>query len=192
MRASIEGFGRQDYKHASTESIARRAGMSKGLLFFYFRNKRALYLRTMDFVTDKMMEWVLDDRFHVIDDFFELMLYAGARELEFHAKWPWTLEFFVRAFYESHSDLRDSVARWMREQTDVLFVRFFVNVDFGRFRDDVDPRKVLDMLIMLADGYLHMRLSNHEPIDLDGLMDEFQLWCDILRAWAYKPEALTG
>ena len=68
IRASVEGFGRNSYKEASTEDIARRAGISKGLLFFYFRNKNALYLRTLDYLTDKVVEWVVDDRFYSIDD----------------------------------------------------------------------------------------------------------------------------
>lgn len=39
VNAAVEAFGRNDYKNASTESIARKAGISKGLLFFYFKNK---------------------------------------------------------------------------------------------------------------------------------------------------------
>ena len=45
--AALETFGRNDYKSASTEAIARRAGISKGLLFFYFKNKKELYLSLM-------------------------------------------------------------------------------------------------------------------------------------------------
>ena len=33
VRASVEAFGRHAYKDASTDDIARAAGMSKGLLF---------------------------------------------------------------------------------------------------------------------------------------------------------------
>lgn len=81
MRASIEGFGRHDYKGASTEEIARRAGMSKGLLFFYFRNKSSLYVRTLDYLMERAVDWVVDDEFRAIDDFFDLLEYAGAQKL---------------------------------------------------------------------------------------------------------------
>ncbi len=67
MRASIEGFGRHDYKGASTEEIARRAGMSKGLLFFYFRNKSSLYVRTLDYLMERAVDWVVDDEFRAIE-----------------------------------------------------------------------------------------------------------------------------
>ncbi len=34
LQAAIEVFAQNDYKHASTDEIASRAGISKGLLFY--------------------------------------------------------------------------------------------------------------------------------------------------------------
>ena len=186
MRAAVEGFGRNDYQGASTEDIARRAGMSKGLLFFYFRNKRSLYLRTLDYLMERVVEWVVDDDFYAIDDFFDLMLYAGEQKVASLTRWPWALEFSVRAFYADHRDIRETMAAWTSRQVDEMFGRFFKNVDFSRFRDDVDPREVLDMLIMMGDGYLHQRLMARERIDLDAFMAAYRQWCEILRGWAYR------
>ena len=75
--AALETFGRNDYKSASTEAIARRAGISKGLLFFYFKNKKELYLSLMEHLTDKVARIVVDDAFYEIDDFFDLLIYAA-------------------------------------------------------------------------------------------------------------------
>lgn len=186
MRAAVEGFGRNDYQGASTEDIARRAGMSKGLLFFYFRNKRSLYLRTLDYLMERVVEWVVDDDFYAIDDFFDLMLYAGEQKVASLTCWPWALEFSVRAFYADHRDIRETMAAWTSRQVDEMFGRFFKNVDFSRFRDDVDPREVLDMLIMMGDGYLHQRLMARERLDLDAFMAAYRQWCEILRGWAYR------
>ena len=41
--AAMEVFGTNEYKHAVTDEIARKAGISKGLLFYYFKNKKSLY-----------------------------------------------------------------------------------------------------------------------------------------------------
>ena len=41
INAAIEVFGRNEYKKASTEEISRRAGISKGMLFYYYKNKKA-------------------------------------------------------------------------------------------------------------------------------------------------------
>lgn len=190
MRASMAAFGRHSYKEASTADIAQNAGISKGLLFFYFRNKRTLYLRTIDYLMERAIQQIVDDDFYAIDDFFELMLYAGERKLATLKRWPWALEFSIRAFYADHADVRDIMAGWTTRQVDAMFAQFFKEVDFGRFRDEVDPREVLDMLIMLGDGYLHQKLSNRTPIDMDDFMAAYRKWCDILRSWAYRPEYL--
>ncbi len=38
-------FGEGSFKKTSADSIARRAGVSKGLLFHYFKDKRELFWR---------------------------------------------------------------------------------------------------------------------------------------------------
>mgnify|MGYP001006429114 FL=1 len=43
IRASIEEFAK-GYEVASTNEIVRKAGISKGLLFHYFGNKKNLYM----------------------------------------------------------------------------------------------------------------------------------------------------
>ena len=134
MRASIEGFGRHDYKGASTEEIARRAGMSKGLLFFYFRNKGSLYVRTLDYLMERAVDWVVDDEFRAIDDFFDLLEYAGAQKLALMGRWPWVFEFSLRAFYADHRDIRETVAKWMTRQVDILY-------DHGERRLHTVPRR---------------------------------------------------
>lgn len=44
LDAALEEFAKKDYKSASTDDIAARAGISKGLLFYYFKNKQSLDL----------------------------------------------------------------------------------------------------------------------------------------------------
>ena len=61
VSAAVETFGKNDYKNASTETIARRAGISKGLLFFYFKNKKELYLYLMEHLMEKVSDLVLDN-----------------------------------------------------------------------------------------------------------------------------------
>ena len=189
-RASIEAFGRNDYKGASTDDIARAAGISKGLLFFYCKSKRQLYLRTLEYLYDRVIEIVADDDFWEIDDFFELITYAAQRKMAMMRRFPWALSFCIRAFYPEHRDIKDNVSNWTWRQTDMVFKRFFANVDWGKFRDGVDARHVFDMLIWLTDGWMHQRRATHGVVDMDVLMREFLTWCDMLRAWAYKPECL--
>lgn len=54
-------FARHGYDGANTNAIARRAGVSVGSLFQYFRTKQALYLALVDYGTQFILLPVLDD-----------------------------------------------------------------------------------------------------------------------------------
>ena len=43
--AAIQVFAEKGYRQANTRDIAAKAGISKGLLFYYFKNKKSLYLK---------------------------------------------------------------------------------------------------------------------------------------------------
>ena len=60
INAAIEVFSKYDYKHASTDLIAAKAGISKGSLFYYFHNKKELYLYLYNYIMDVMKEQLPD------------------------------------------------------------------------------------------------------------------------------------
>ncbi len=42
--SAMAEFGQNSFRKTSADAIAQRAGVSKGLLFHYFKDKRELYL----------------------------------------------------------------------------------------------------------------------------------------------------
>ncbi|HWQ80520.1 MAG TPA: TetR/AcrR family transcriptional regulator, partial [Anaerovoracaceae bacterium] len=44
LQVCMEEFIEKGYDNASTNTIVKRLGISKGLLFLYFKNKKNLYL----------------------------------------------------------------------------------------------------------------------------------------------------
>lgn len=188
LGAAIEMFGRSDYKGASTEAIAAKAGISKGLLFFYFKNKKELYLYLMEHLMERISKVVIDDEFYRIDDFFELFRYTATRKRAMLETIPFVLDFSIRAYYPEHKDIKDTMDGWTQAQIDLMFKTYFKNIRFDKFKDDVDPRDVLNMMIWMADGYLHQQRSLRRPIDIDALFDEFFTWCEMFKQYAYKEE----
>lgn len=188
--SALRVFGRDGYARAHTADIARGAHMSKGLLFFYFRTKRELYVRLMEHLMERVDRLVVDDGFWEVDDFFEVFLYLGRRGGRALERFPLLLRLSLDAYYPEHRDVRDAMGDWMAEQTDLMFARYFRNVRFDRFRDDVDPRHVVDLLVWLADGYLAERRRRRLPIELDALVENMEEWCALLRAYAYRKEHL--
>lgn len=58
LKASIEEFAENDYFKASTNSICKRSGVSKGLLFHYFKSKDELYLWCVKNCIDELIGYI--------------------------------------------------------------------------------------------------------------------------------------
>ena len=188
--AALEEFGAHEYAHALTATIAQRAGISKGSLFFYFRNKRELYLYVMDWLTERMTELVVDEEYRSIDDFFELMRYASTKKATVFRRFPRALDFCVRAYYPRHRDVKRTMDDYLATATAQAAERYLSHVDRGRFREDMPMERVLDLLVWMADGYLHQQLRTTGHVDVDALIEELDAWCDMLKRVSYKKEYL--
>ena len=60
INAGFRVFSRNSYKKSPVQEIAQEAGISKSLLFFYFRNKKELYLFLWKKV-EELVTGVLDE-----------------------------------------------------------------------------------------------------------------------------------
>lgn len=68
----IEEFAEHGYDRTSTDKIVEKAGISKGILFHYFRNKRNLYLHMVHHASRILTEVVMDGADEIREeDFFE-------------------------------------------------------------------------------------------------------------------------
>jgi len=56
LELGLELFANQTYDGLSIDEIAKRAGVSKGLLYHYFPSKRALYIAAVTAAADQLLE----------------------------------------------------------------------------------------------------------------------------------------
>lgn len=109
VNAALEVFGTNEYKRASTDLIAAKAGISKGLLFYYFKNKKELYMYIFEYVMEKVEPRLLDQHFFEITDYFELLAYAADKKARILSSFPFLMEFSVRAFFTSREDVSEDM-----------------------------------------------------------------------------------
>ena len=165
--AALEVFARNDYKHASTDDIAAKAGISKGLLFYYFRNKQSLYLYLYDYALEQVRGQVLRQKLDGVTDFFELMHIGARAKLELLTRCPYLLEFSIRAFYSRGEAVSDAVQARLNGDLTGSFAQYFSNIDFSKFRPGVDPAQLLRMLTWMTEGYMNEKQRAGVPLRLD-------------------------
>lgn len=192
INAGLEIFGQFDYRHASTDDIAARAGISKGLLFYYFRNKQEFYLYLYDYCADYFRRKVIDAHFAEITDFFELLEYGARIKYSIVAEFPYLMEFIMKAYYSQKEEVSDAMAGRVEATMSEVFSLYFGKIDLTRFRDGVDPVYVFKMLAWMAEGYLSQQMRGAKKMDLDEMMQEFQRWEQAFKKIAYKEEYIHG
>lgn len=190
INAGMEVFGKYEYKRAVTDEIAAKAGISKGLLFYYFHNKRSLYMFLYEYCFDLIRSLVVDEHFAEITDFFDLLEYGANKKTSLLSEFPNIMEFVMRAFYSQNEDISEDVAKDMQSAMGESFAMYFKNIDFTKFKDSVDPIYIYRMLVWMTDGYLHEKQSGHQAFTLDEVMEEFKRWKHMFRSMVYKEEFL--
>jgi AcrR family transcriptional regulator len=179
-----------DYRHASTEEIAVKAGISKGLLFYYFHDKRSLYLFLYDYAAALMTETVMDGGFLEIRDVFEMFEYAAGRKYAVLEKNPFVMDFVMRSYFSEKEAVSEDLNKRFEKITAEIYGSYFSNLDYSKFKDGVNSFEIMQMLTWTADGYLHERQRQSKPVDLDELMEKYRNWSELFKRISYKEEYL--
>lgn len=186
INAGLEVFSKYDYKKANTEDIANLANISKGSLFYYFKNKREFYLYLYNYVTSLITKSVLDEQFKEITDFFELLEYVSRKKATILIKNPYILEFIMQYFYLDKEALGQGSEISVSDTAEQIFLHYCQNIDFHKFKGDINPKDIYKMMVWIADGYLHEKRKKNHRIDVNELMVEFQKWQAMFKSIAYK------
>lgn len=123
FNAAMEVFAQNDYKRASTDDIAAKAGISKGMLFYYFQNKRTLYLETYDYAMRAGRAAIDDPHLFEITDFFELLNYSAQKKLQIMAKMPYLYDFCLRTFYSEKEEISEPLKEKLSKDISEIYSR---------------------------------------------------------------------
>jgi AcrR family transcriptional regulator len=188
INAGLEVFSRTEYKRASTDEIAAKADISKGLLFYYFHNKKELYFYLFDFSKNFLRSQVVDESFEKITDFFELLLYSSEKKAGLLARTPYITDFLMRAFYSKNEVISEDMQKKVLDIKATLYEEFFKNIDFAKFKPEINPFQIYQMLIWMSNGYLHEKLISGQPLELLRINADYRAWLDLFRLISYKEE----
>jgi len=195
INAGLEVFSKNDYRHAVTDEIARKAGISKGLLFYYFHNKKSLYLYLFDYCASLIINQVMGDepggkaaRWETVTDFFELLEMAAEAKIKVLEKTPYLADFMVRGYYSEDGIVKEDLNRATMESVSSAFRKYFRNVDYSKFKPDVPPMEIYEMLVWMTEGYLHDKRKSNASISIKEIMEKFYVWEKWLKQIAYKEE----
>ena len=167
INAALKLFAVYGYKRASTDEMVTQAGISKGLLFHYFGSKLNLYAFVYEY-SARYVSMEYERSISLLEnDFFEIQRQIEYAKCQVMRQYPYMFIFLNNAFLEEDEEAVEQVAQIMDMTSDAL-QQIYSRTDLTRFKEGVDPSKVLKMVIFTMDGLLRERaaLGKLEPREL--------------------------
>jgi AcrR family transcriptional regulator len=190
IAAALEEFASHDYASASTNTIVKRANISKGLLFHYFGDKEGLYLYLLDHVVEKYYASVMDTIEQGGGDIFAIMQKTLEAKLEVTTQHVLEARLYLRAMADR---LPPRAAEFLGQtvgQAYEVFARMTTQLDGDRLREGLDREKVVQTINWAAEGLTNHLLASTGlqagPEEFARIMEYSAEYFDFLRSLFYK------
>ena len=189
INAALKEFARSGYEQASTNEIVKDAEISKGSLFNYFNSKKELYLFLLDYVTT-----VIEEIYERVDwnetDLFIRMKQLGVVKFEIYKQHPYAFDFMNAASRETSSEVKPEIEKMRKEAISIGMEKSFQNIDYTKFRDDMDLDKMMNVISLtflgLADQQRE-KVASFENVERD-ILDVFDEYFRLLKRCFYREE----
>lgn len=191
LNAATKEFAEKNYANASTNEIVRQAGISKGLLFHYFKNKKELYL----FLYDYYLELLVNDLFANIDldepDIFTKYRSITLIKFELMKKHPEMFNFIRLAFEEDSPDIKIELEKRNKDILTSSYSKLSSSIDVSKFKEGIDIQKAMNIIFwsLEAFGYQKQEQTKDIPLDqlnLEDLLEEMDGYIEMLKLAFYK------
>ncbi|GKX30970.1 hypothetical protein SH1V18_34500 [Vallitalea longa] len=184
INSGFKTFAENTYKKASMQFIADEAGISKSLLFYYFRNKMTLY----QWLFTKALEEFQQLKPIVCyekSDFFKMIESEIYRRIELIKALELPFRFVRRVYEESKENSKNELEVLMNQITETRKKNFLEAVDKSKFVSEKEVEILYDIIYDMAVGFYDsngwiVQGSNEQQLK------KFRLYLATLKCRFYK------
>lgn len=193
LDAAIEEFAVNGYDKASTNSIVKKADISKGILFHYFGSKKNLFLYLFDYCINTLIDkyYLLDDI--EAEDIFERFMRVSIKKMKVIQDEPLMNKLVFSAITNMPKDLKEELTVRHNNYTSKYLREFFEKVDTTNFKEGIDSQKAIELMMMCMDGLSSKYIQRYKDVSMDEvmnnydeIMEDFNKYLDILKFGIYK------
>ena len=172
LNAGYRVFSQNSYKNSPMSEIAGAAGISKSLLFHYFRNKKELYLFLWDNCAETTIEFL--SRYGCYDqtDLFESMERGMRAKMEIIRLYPDMGSFVIKAFYEKDAVICAAIQESYHRYFNLKADRTRLNFDPAQFLPGLDVAMMYREMYWAAEGYL-WEMVQRGDVNIDQMEKDF-------------------
>lgn len=192
IEVSLKEFAEKGYDKASTNTIVKESGISKGLLFYYFESKKNLYLCLVDYCLDFVMERFEKSIEVMSNDFFKRIMEFGLIKIEIANEHPYIYDIVFEAFINMPEPVKIEMEEKYTEVSKKTMPLVMSNIDYSMFRGDIDINKAIEYIFLAFEGiqkkYINQYRGRKEDIanNMDEIMKEYYLYIEFMKNGVYK------
>ena len=154
LNAGYRVFSQNAYKNSPMSEIAQAAGISKSLLFYYFRNKKELYLFLWDTCAKTTIEFLTRYQCYEQKELFESMERGMRAKMEIIRLYPDMGRFVIKAFYETDPEINAAVQESYHRYFNLKAYKTRMNLDPAQFIPGLDIAMMYRDMYWASEGYL--------------------------------------
>ncbi|WP_160849782.1 TetR family transcriptional regulator [Pontibacillus yanchengensis] len=146
----IEEFSETGFEKTSTDRITSRAGISKGILFHYFKNKKNLFLYIVDYCRQQIGDQIMKEIKEVkTEDFFkrvkEVILIKQRVQIEYYKE----TQLVTNAVLQPPAGMEDEMKALLQKNVDYYSEEYLNKLlDKDLLQEHASPEKVVNLTMM--------------------------------------------
>lgn len=171
INAGFDVFSNNGYKKSPVQQIANEANISKSLLFYYFKDKKELYLFLWDKCA-KMTSSTLEKYKIPNAPFFDALQHGLKVKMDMLRKYPKLGNFAIRAYYEKDEAVASSIQKLYHKTLEEYSNRIINNLNPNEFKEGLDLKMMYKEIYYASEGYLYEKMKKGK-IDPDEIEKEY-------------------
>jgi len=167
LNAALKEFAAKGYTEASTNVIAKEAGISKGLMFHYVKSKENLFFIVFDYFTDVMDKEYFELMNFSEKDIFERLRQSYLLQIEIVKKHPWIFNLNKLSAASNPEEIKKELEKRASEK--LLSSNILDMIDESKFRAGLDIEKCKQFILWANIGFTEQILEEARNIEFNDL-----------------------
>ena len=181
LNSALKEFALKGFDKASTNVIAKEAGISKALMFHYVSSKQELFLIVYDYFSELLNKEYFMKIGFAERDIFERLRQSYLLQIELAKEYPWVFEFNKLSIPTSSVEVNKEFEERARKKQPSCNNPIFEMIDESKFRAGLDIEKCKQIIFWANVGFTNqlldeIRNSEYSSLDYDSIiyrLDDF-------------------
>jgi AcrR family transcriptional regulator len=194
LDAALTEFAERGFVSASTNAIAERAGVAKGLVFHHFSEKDALFLAVVDSITGPIERYFEHTFAHAMADaprdLIGRILVLLEKKHAFVRDEPRIARFLILGLADAPPALRKKARALLQPPADLLWAKLLAEVDVSTLRvplgEAVEAIMIFSAGIEKRNEALTDTLAKAAKFDVEEAMAHSRRLLELLRTGLYR------